>query len=174
MKIAPQFSYAEPLCPVPPCTCLRPSLFYFLSPSFLSLWFSKHPCAFTHLGRDSKVCVCTHMYACAGACPRRAGEDVKGVKGRHKVRCKGKRRRPRCSGEQVEGLWFILWGFEREINLCLRRSPAPWSHCVPQIDLEKWMLSSEREGWSLKEKKGGRRKTRMDEGEEDGKIGKEG
>ena len=44
---------------------------------------------------------------------------------------------------------------------------------MPQIDLEKLMLSSEREGWSLKEKEGGRRKSRMDEGEEDGEVEEE-
>lgn len=112
--------------------------------------------------RNSKtrVCVCVYtVYARAGACQQRAWEDVKGT---HKVRNKGKRSRQRHSGEQVEGLWFILRGFEREINLCLRRSEAPWSHCVPQIDLEKLMLSSEREGWSLKEKGGGRRNRGMD------------
>ena len=41
---------------------------------------------------------------------------------------------------------IYIRGSEREINLRLRRSEAPWSHCVPQIDLEKLMLSSEREG----------------------------
>lgn len=40
----------------------------------------------------------------------------------------------------------MIYRFEHEINLCLRRSEAPGSYCVTQKDLEKLMLLSEREG----------------------------
>lgn len=73
----------------------------------------------------------------------RGGHKEGGV-GETKWDVRGKRSRQRRSGEQVEGLWFILWGFEHEINLCLGGSEAPWSHCVPQIDLDKLMCSLER------------------------------
>lgn len=132
--------------------CLTPSI-----PAFSSSNSNSVPAysAVTHLRPDLKACVRARPHVCACRCR----SEMSG--GGHKVRCKGKRRRQRRSGAQVEGLWFVLWGFEREINLCLRKSEAPMSPCVPQIDLEKWMLSSEREeegkggAWRRREVRGG-------------------
>lgn len=59
------------------------------------------------------------QYVCAGACQkRRMWWKWRWDKVRYE-----KRRRQKCNGEQVEGLWFILW-FEHEINLCLTGSVA--------------------------------------------------
>ncbi len=76
--------------------CFTPSL-PALSPS------NCRPCPFsrhTPQARLKGVCVCVRTHVCAHRCMSAEKEG----KGRHKVRCKWKRRRQRGSGEQVEGL----------------------------------------------------------------------
>lgn len=94
-------------CPVPPCRCLRPSLFHSLlqlSPPSNSHSVSAQS-AITHLQQGSEVCACECTHVCARRCmsaESRGGREAE--RGRHKVRCKeGKRRRQRCGGSR----WMV-------------------------------------------------------------------
>lgn len=137
MKIAPQFSCIQPLLKVPCSTLQMPPAFtVFLSsiPAFSPSNSPQCPCTFSRHTPQARLegapmCVYTFMRAQVHV-SREQWRTWRG-KGETKWDVRGeKRRRQKCNEEQVEGLWFILRGFEHEINLCLRRSVAQWSATV--------------------------------------------